>query len=154
MQRQEQERKSLINKLQLLNNNRHEQPRSFGGFKAEVVEIPKTLDSFESLKKYLGNIRKLKQEQLPTIVAEPLISIPTTSISTIYMSGSVPGQYSTSLVIITLDEEGNPLDRRRRELGVFVGWIFQALVAQNLGAARFLRCWFLPLGLRMGVSLF
>ena len=116
MKRQEQERKSLINKLQLHNNNRHEQPRSFGGFKAEVVEIPKTLDSFESLKKYLGNIRKLKQEQLPTIVAEPLISIPTTSISTIYMSGSVPGQYSTSLITITLDEEGNPLDRRRREV--------------------------------------
>eukprot|EP00090_Calanus_glacialis_P001407 TRINITY_DN11001_c0_g1_i1.p1 TRINITY_DN11001_c0_g1~~TRINITY_DN11001_c0_g1_i1.p1 ORF type:complete len:482 (+),score=124.27 TRINITY_DN11001_c0_g1_i1:103-1548(+) len=116
MKRQEQERKSLINKLQLHNNNRHEQPRSFGGFKAEVVEIPKTLDSFESLKKYLGNIRKLKQEQLPTIVAEPLIAIPTTSISTIYMSGSVPGQYSTSLITITLDEEGNPLDRRRREV--------------------------------------
>ena len=66
------------------------------------------------MKKYLENIRRLEQEQHPKIVAEPRIALPSTSISTVYLSGSVPGQYSTSLVTLNLDENGNPLDRRRR----------------------------------------
>ena len=50
------------------------------------------------------------------MVAKPLIALPTTSVSTIYMSGSIPGQYFTSLVTILLGNEGNPLERRKRQI--------------------------------------
>jgi hypothetical protein len=113
--KQEQEGKALIDKIQSL-NQRNNLLRSIAGVEADVVEIPKTLDSFESLQKYLGLIQKLKNKQDPTIVAEPSISIPSTSVSTIYMSGSIPGQYSTSLFTIFLDDEGNPLERRKRQI--------------------------------------
>ena len=84
--------------------------------KAEVVEIPKALDSFESLKKYLENIQNHDEEELPTIIAEPLVSIQSTSVSTVYLSGSVPGQYSTSLVTIILDKEGDMPGRKKRQI--------------------------------------
>ena len=108
-QRQEQDRNLFLEQL-----HRQEQPRSFGGFKAHVIELPQPDNGFESVKKYLENIRRLELEQHPKIVAEPHIALPSTSISTVYLSGSVPGQYSTSLVTLNLDENGNPLVRRRR----------------------------------------
>jgi len=114
--KKEQERQDLIDRIKSLNNPKPEKPRSIGGVKAEVIEIPKVLDSFEPLKKYIQQIRNLKTEETPTIVAEPLKSIPSTSVSTIYISGSVPGEYSTSLITIYLDENGNPVDRRKRQV--------------------------------------
>ena len=114
-QKQEQERKALLEKIQSL-NQQNNLLRSIGGVEAEVVEIPKALDSFESLQKYLGQIQNLKKQQDHSIIAEPLIAIPSTSVSTIYLSGSIPGQYSTSLVTISLDDQGNPLERRKRQI--------------------------------------
>ena len=87
-----------------------EELKSSGGIKAEVVEIPKALEDLESLRNYLEHIKKLKAEQNEAIIAEPLVS-PSTTISTIFMSGSVPGQFSTSLVTITLAEEQERIKR-------------------------------------------
>ena len=93
--------------------------------RAEVVEIPRTLNNVEALQKYMEEIRKLKKVTEKTIVAEPLISPsttpsgPTTSVSTVYMSGSRPGEYSTSLVTVTLgleDQTSETVSRQRRDI--------------------------------------
>lgn len=88
------------------------QLKSSDGIKAEVIEIPKTLENLESLRNYLQHIKQLKAEQSSPNVAEPLVS-PSTTISTVFMSGSVPGQFSTSLVTLTLSDESY---RRKREI--------------------------------------
>ena len=71
---------------------------------AEVVEIPRALNNVQALQQYVSEMRKLKQES--SIRAEPLVdtsSGPSTTVSTVFMSGSQPGQYSTSLVTLTLN---------------------------------------------------
>jgi hypothetical protein len=127
-QKQEQERKALIDQIQSLKEKKN-LFGSFGDFNAEIVETPKELDSFESLQKYLWRIRRMKEKQAPIVVAEPLIAIPTTSVSTIYLSGSIPGLYSTSLITIFVDSEGNPLERRKRQISPSAP---QAVVATQL----------------------
>ena len=90
-----------------------------------MVEIPRTLNNVEALQKYMEEIRKLKKASEKTIVAEPLVSPPTTpsgpitTVSTVYMSGSRPGEYSTSLVTVTLGIEDKPseaVSRHRRHI--------------------------------------
>ena len=68
--------------------------------RAEVVEIPRAgLNTVNALQKYVEEIRKLKEVE--SIRAEPLVS-PSTSVSTVFMSGARPGEFSTSLVTLTL----------------------------------------------------
>jgi len=103
-----------------------DQFRSSGGVRAEVLEIPRALDNFETLQNYLAHLRKLKAEEheVQQIVAQPLIApeepievttqVPTTSLSTIYMSGSVPGQYSSSVITVHLG--GDSPQRIKRDI--------------------------------------
>jgi len=140
IQRSDQEDKIIRNKVQNINQY-YQQVESLGGVKANVVEIPKTLNSVESLKKYLNHIKKLQGQQLQTIraeplvaepllaeplladplvaeplVAEPLVALPSTSVSTMYLSGSIPGQYTTSLVTISLNNQHNENSRVKRQI--------------------------------------
>lgn len=76
--------------------------------RAEVVEIPRSLNSRQqlpALQQYVEEIRRLAAQDTPTIVAAPLVAAPPPSytVSTVYMSGARPGEYSTSLVTVTLD---------------------------------------------------
>ena len=130
-QRQDQERLALLEKLQNLKNERQDLPRSFGGFRAHVVEIPKLEDSFPSVKRYLEEIRNNNQEKQHRIVAEPLIAPPSTSISTVFISGSVPGQYSTSLLTISLDQQGNQVERQRRHISPTLSHAVEATLPVN-----------------------
>ena len=69
----------------------------------------------EALQQYVEDLRRLRSEKTATISAEPLVAEPSTSISTIFMSGTKPGEFSTSLVTVTLDE------RVRREASLAPG---------------------------------
>ena len=51
-------------------------------------------------------IRQLKKQQTETVVAEPV----TETVSTVYMSGSKPGEFTTSLITISVES------RRKREI--------------------------------------
>merc|ERR1719400_531965 len=117
LQQKEQERLALIAKIKSLQSGSGRLPAAFGGVKAEVVEIPEKLESFTSLQHYLE-----QKEQAGNPVASPLVAeqplelaptpkLPSTSVSTIFMSGSRPGEYSTSLVTLTLNPE--PVRHRR-----------------------------------------
>merc|ERR1711953_768979 len=121
LQQKEQERLALIAKIKSLQSGSGRLPAAFGGVKAEVVEIPEKLESFTSLQHYLEQVRQ-KKEQAGNPVASPLVAeqplelaptpkLPSTSVSTIFMSGSRPGEYSTSLVTLTLNPE--PARHRR-----------------------------------------
>ena len=68
--------------------------------KAEVVEIPRKLNNIQALQKYLEEVRKLSRDQIKTVQASEEDS-PTVSVSTVYLSGSIPGEFSTSLVTVT-----------------------------------------------------
>lgn len=92
-QRIEQEKLALMERIQVLG-----QP----GVPAQVVEIPKTVHNIEALQQYVEELRRLRSEKTATIRAEPQVQ-PTTSVSTIYMSGSRPGEFSTVLSTVTLD---------------------------------------------------
>merc|ERR1712088_621806 len=118
LQQKEQERLALIAKIKSLQSGSGRLPAAFGGVKAEVVEIPEKLESFTSLQHYLEQ----KKEQAGNPVASPLVAeqppelaptpkLPSTSVSAIFMSGSRPGEYSTSLVTLTLNPE--PARHRR-----------------------------------------
>ena len=111
-----QERETPVRLIETNDNPKLEVPRSITGVKAEIVEIPKAFNSFDSLQKYIQHIQKAKSGETASIIAEPLISIPSTSISTLYLSGTVPGEFSTSLITISLDHQGNPVDRRKRQI--------------------------------------
>ena len=63
----------------------------------------------------MEDLRRLREEKTATISAEPLVSQPSTSVSTIFMSGTRPGEFSTSLVTVTLGE------RVRREASLAPG---------------------------------
>merc|ERR1719454_2505296 len=121
LQQKEQERLALIAKIKSLQSGSGRLPAAFGGVKAEVVEIPEKLESFTSLQHYLEQVRE-KKEQAGNPVAAPLVAeqppelaptpkLPSPSVSTIFMSGSRPGEYSTSLVTLTLNPE--PARHRR-----------------------------------------
>lgn len=75
-------------------------PRHFGfqGIRAKVVEIPESLDSFQSLQEILGRLKR--KFSAPTLT--PSQPSPTTSVMTVFLSGSKPGEYTTSLRTITL----------------------------------------------------
>merc|ERR1719278_1509275 len=120
LQQKEQERLALIAKIKSLQSGSSHPPAAFGGIQAEVVEIPEKLESFSSLQHYLEQVRQ-KKEQGGNPVAAPLVAkpepsptpkLPSTSVSTIFMSGSRPGEYSTSLVTLTLNPE--PARHRRQ----------------------------------------
>jgi len=88
-------------------------PRHFGfqGIRAEVVEIPESLDSFQSLQEILGRLKKTFSR--PEVVSAPASQpSPTTSVMTVFLSGSKPGEYTTSLRTITLTTAA---ERRRRK---------------------------------------
>ena len=74
--------------------------------RAEVVEIPRALNNIEALQKYVEGIRQLKKQQTETVVAEPV----TETVSTVYMSGSKPGEFTTSLITISVES------RRKRDI--------------------------------------
>jgi len=120
--KKEQERLALIAKIKSLQSGSGSRlPAAFGGIQAEVVEIPEKLESFSSLQHYLEQVRQKKEQQVGgNPVAAPLVAIPepsptpqlpSTTVSTIFMSGSKPGEYSTSLVTLTLNPE--PARHRR-----------------------------------------
>merc|ERR1719209_2888687 len=118
--KKEQERLALIAKIKSLQSGSSRPPAAFGGIQAEVVEIPEKLESFSSLQHYLEQVRQ-KKEQGENPVAAPLVAkpepsptpqLPSTTVSTIFMSGSRPGEYSTSLVTLTLNPE--PARHRRQ----------------------------------------
>jgi len=120
LQQKEQERLALIAKIKSLQSGSSRPPAAFGGIQAEVVEIPEKLESFSSLQHYLEQVRQ-KKEQGGNPVAAPLVAkpepsptpqLPSTTVSTIFMSGSRPGEYSTSLVTLTLNPE--PARHRRQ----------------------------------------
>ena len=104
-QRIEQEKAALMERIQALAQASPVLP----GVPAEVVEIPKTLHNVEALQQYVEDLRRLRSQKTATISAEPRIAQPSTSVSTIFMSGTKPGEFSTSLVTLTLE------DRVRRE---------------------------------------
>ena len=64
---------------------------------AEVVEIAPPAPAFLSLQDYLGTVEGASAAELP--VAAPLVAL-RPSVSTVFLSGSVPGEYSTSLVTL------------------------------------------------------
>lgn len=64
---------------------------------AEVVEISPPAPAFLSLQDYLGTVEGASAAELP--VAAPLVALRPT-VSTVFLSGSVPGEYSTSLVTL------------------------------------------------------
>jgi len=117
LQKKETERLQLLARIQSLQSQGVRLPPTFGGTRAQVVEIPEKLESFSSLQQYLEQVRQHKAGgeilALPLVALEP--SLPTTSISTIFMSGSRPGEYSTSLMTITRTPEARA--RSRREAG-------------------------------------
>ena len=90
-QRIEQEKQALMERIQVLQ------------VPAQVVEIPKTVHNIEALQQYVEDLRRLRNEKTATIRAEPQVAQPSTSVSTIYMSGSKPGEFSTVLSTVTLD---------------------------------------------------
>ena len=90
-QRIEQEKQALMERIQVLQ------------VPAQVVEIPKSVHNIEALQQYVEDLRRLRTEKTATIRAEPQVAQPTTSVSTIYMSGSKPGEFSTVLSTVTLD---------------------------------------------------
>merc|ERR1719278_558261 len=113
--KKEQERLALIAKIKSLQSGSSRPPAAFGGIQAEVVEIPEKLESFSSLQHYL---EQKKEQGGGNPVAAPLVAepsppprLPSTTVSTIFMSGSKPGEYSTSLVTLTLNPE--PARHRR-----------------------------------------
>jgi len=110
-QRKEKERQALIDRIKTVENQKSENLRSIG----EVRVIPKAFDSLESLQGYFEK-NQLKKEEPVSIFSKLFPAIPTTSVSTMYISGSIPGEYSTSLVTITLDAEGQQLDRSKRQV--------------------------------------
>jgi len=110
-QRKEKERQALIDRIKTVENQKSENLRSIG----EVRVIPKAFDSLESLQGYFEK-NQLKKEEPVLIVSKLFPAIPTTSVSTKYISRSIPGEYSTSLVTITLDAEGQQLDRKKRQV--------------------------------------
>jgi len=120
--KKEQERLALISKIKSLQSGSSRPPAAFGGIQAEVVEIPEKLESFSSLQHYLEQVREKKEQQVGgNPVAAPLVAelepsptpkLPSTTVSTIFMSGSKPGEYSTSLVTLTLNPE--PARHRRQ----------------------------------------
>jgi len=120
LQQKEQERLALIAKIKNLQSGSARPPAAFGGIQAEVVEIPEKLESFTSLQQYLEQVRQQKQQGgspvAAPLVAEPELSptpqLPSTTVSTIFMSGSRPGEYSTSLITLTLNPE--PARHRRQ----------------------------------------
>ena len=85
-----------------------------------------------------------KKEQAGNPVAAPLVAeqplelaptpkLPSTSVSTIFMSGSRPGEYSTSLVTLTLNPEPARHRRHADPHPVLVTEIPEALLeVQNL----------------------
>jgi len=93
-QRIEQEKLALMERIQVLG-----QP----GVPAQVVEIPKNVHNIEALQQYVEELRRLRSEKTATIRAEPQSDQATTTVSTIYMSGSRPGEFSTLLTTLTLD---------------------------------------------------
>jgi len=116
--KKEQERLALIAKIKSLQSGSSRPPAAFGGIQAEVVEIPEKLESFSSLQHYLEQVRQKKEQGGGNPVAAPLVAepsptprLPSTTVSTIFMSGSKPGEYSTSLVTLTLNPE--PARHRR-----------------------------------------
>ena len=96
-QRIEQEKQALMERIQVLGEP---------GVAAQVVEIPKTVHNIEALQQYVEDLRRLRSEKTATIRAAPQVEqsdLATTSVSTIYMSGSRPGEFSTILSTVTLD---------------------------------------------------
>ena len=91
-QRIEQEKLALMERIQVLG-----QP----GVPAQVVEIPKNVHNIEALQQYVEELRRLRSEKTATIRAEPQSDQATTTVSTIYMSGSRPGEFSTLLTTLT-----------------------------------------------------
>ena len=115
---EERERLALMQRIRALSNPTPVLPSSTGAaVRAEVVEIPrKGLNTANALQKYVEEIRKLKSESTESIRAEPLVSLPqgpTTTVSTVFMSGSRPGEFSTSLVTITLNSPESEARVRR-----------------------------------------
>merc|ERR1712066_300822 len=142
LQQKEQERLALIAKIKSLQSGSARLPAAFGGVKAEVVEIPEKLESFTSLQHYLEQVRQ-KKEQAGNPVAAPLVAeqplelaptpkLPSTSVSTIFMSGSRPGEYSTSLVTLTLNPEPARHRRHANPHPVLVTEIPEALLEVEL----------------------
>merc|ERR1719278_2128308 len=96
--KKEQERLALIAKIKSLQSGPSRPPAAFGGIQAEVVEIPEKLESFSSLQHYLEQVRQKKEQGGGNPVAAPLVAepsptprLPSTTVSTIFMSGSKPG---------------------------------------------------------------
>jgi len=96
-QRQDKEiQQALIDRIQRLSDPKPEEPRSITG--------SNNLRTFDSFHQYLEKIKNFKNP-------EPLVTIPSTSVSTVFLSGSIPGEFSTSLITIT-----HKLERRRRQI--------------------------------------
>ena len=97
-QRIEQEKQALMERIQVLGPPL---------VPAQVVEIPKNVHNIEALQQYVEDLRRLRSEKTASIRAEPQVAEqpppPSTSVSTIYMSGSRPGEFSTVLSTVTLD---------------------------------------------------
>ena len=111
-QRQEQERKNLLNKIRSMNGLRLEEPRSVGRALAKTEAI----GTFESFQAYLQNILQFQPEENLSNFPKTYKSIPTASISTVYISGSVPGQFSTSVITINPYEDVQPSTRKKRDI--------------------------------------
>ncbi|XP_023323565.1 uncharacterized protein LOC111697705 [Eurytemora carolleeae] len=77
------------------------------GIRAKVIEVPETLDKFIPLQEVLLKLKEQKKaESQSTTDAGP-----TTSIMTVFLSGSKPGEFTTSLRTVTLTPE-----RQKREI--------------------------------------
>eukprot|EP00090_Calanus_glacialis_P009843 TRINITY_DN18235_c0_g1_i2.p1 TRINITY_DN18235_c0_g1~~TRINITY_DN18235_c0_g1_i2.p1 ORF type:complete len:329 (+),score=83.17 TRINITY_DN18235_c0_g1_i2:39-989(+) len=111
-QRQEQERKNLLNKIINMNSPKQEEPRSLG----RAVAKTEAIGTFESFQAYLQNIIQPKPKETISNFPENYRSIPTSSVSTVYISGSVPGQFSTSLITINPYEDVQQMNRKKRDI--------------------------------------
>ena len=89
-----------------------EQPRRL----SQVNDNLKSLGSFESFQAYLKNIQALERGDPVSYYSEGPKATPTSSISTLYISGSVPGQFSTVLITTNPYEDSNQVSRARREI--------------------------------------
>merc|ERR1711892_756130 len=96
---QDQEKNKQINKLKYLNKLQAERPRKF-----------------ENFQEYLQNILALDGGETIPHNSDSSRTSPSPSISTVYMSGSVPGQFSTLLVTPSTEEEDQTINRRKRQI--------------------------------------
>jgi len=96
----------------LLGTTHIEQPRSLG----TVNDNLKALGTFESFQAYLQNIQALERGEKVSYLSGNSEAPPTSSISTLYVSGSVPGQFSTILITGNPNQGTKPANRAKRQI--------------------------------------